>query len=270
MPAKQDLFERSGDLKRRLVAFSHDARFAAALRRAFQKHFGGKEPGSQGQLVNFYDYFMLQHRLPDGGTVFVAFFGSDLVVLPGHQLAERMQAYHRFCAYEVRDAEGTSAAERAKRAYGIVPSLPEFRAPENLRQAETVGVIYDEVDGLQFFSDFGFLQETFARPKLAADREHREAVLAYLKEPSITPLALRRLAEPDPERASRVFRQVLKRPRFSWQRDGEALLRRYKTSHFKQPVWPCVLPTGGEIGRARMDDLAGRSHEASQEGGETL
>jgi hypothetical protein len=81
-----------------------------------------------------------------------------------------------------------------------------------------------------FWPEFGLLQETFANPALAARRRHRETVLGYLESPTISPLAFRRLAEPDPARATRVFRRVLRRPGFSWERDGEALLRQYKAS----------------------------------------
>jgi len=44
-----------------------------------------------------------------------------------------------------------------------------------------------------------------------------------------------------------VFRQVLRRPGFSWERDGEALLRRYKASWFERPVVPSVVPVGAEL-----------------------
>jgi hypothetical protein len=114
---------------------------------------------------------------------------------------------------EARDAEGRSAVDRARQPSGVVPATPDFGAlPADLCDADTVGVIYDEVEGLNYFANFGLVQAAFANPELAADREHRRAVLGYLKEPSISPLPLRRLAEPDPERASRVFRQVLRRP----------------------------------------------------------
>jgi len=176
---------------------------------------------------------------------FVAFFGSDLVVLSGSELAGCMRAYGEFRMREARDAKGRSAADRARQRFGVPPAMPDLgELPADLCEANTVGVIYDEVDGLSYFANFGLVQEAFADPELAADREHRRAVLGYLKEPSISPLPLRRLAEPDPARASRVFRQVLRRPGFSWQRDGEALLRRYKASWFERPVVPSVVPLG--------------------------
>lgn len=38
--------------------------------------------------------------------------------------------------------------------------------PEQLWDAETVGVIYDEVEGLNFYGDFGRLEALFADPAL--------------------------------------------------------------------------------------------------------
>jgi hypothetical protein len=173
---------------------------------------------------------------------FIAFFGSDLVVVPGEELAARMAAYWRFRMYEVRDAEGRSVADHTRERYGAAAQVPEADLPADLGEADTVGVVYDEVEGNYFWADFGLLQETFADPALAARRRRREVVLGYLESPSISPLAFRRLAGPDAERASRVFRRVLKRPGFSWERDGEALLRRYKASWFERPVLPSVTP----------------------------
>jgi hypothetical protein len=73
-----------------------------------------------------------------------------------------------------------------------------------------------------------------------------------LEEPSISPLPLRRLAERDPERASRVFQRVLNQPDFSWERDGEALLPRYKASYLERPVPPSVTPVGEALARAQI------------------
>jgi len=193
---------------------------------------------------------------------FIAFFGSDLVVLSGDELAGRMEAYWRFRMHEVRDAESRSAADRLRERYGAAAQVPEVGLPADLSEADTVGVVYDEVEGNYFWANFGLLQETFADSALAARRRHREAVLGYLEEPSISPLALRRLAEPDPERASHVFSRVLKRPGFSWERDGEALLRQYKASWFERPVLPSVTPISQALsdhyGPARRPSKGGK------------
>jgi hypothetical protein len=387
MSAGSDLVRRSGDLKGELVDFAQGSRLARSFRRAFEERFADAAAVDEEQFINFLDWFVLQHRLPDGQTVverfvaarqdlsdeeramllgwrdvvegifevrrrdgealivdnlvdelsyrvhsnmgpavfsrmprrsflvtrlvpigdewllsgatsvlpaassaeahrtaaeiavrhpalafrdperlakgwelqredrrwFVAFFGSDLVVCAGSELADRMRAYGEFRMREARDAEGKSAADRARQRSGVTPATPDLGAlPAALCEADTVGVIYDEVEGLNYFANFGLVQAAFADPELAADREHRRAVLGYLKEPSISPLPLRRLAEPDAARASRVFQQVLRRPGFSWERDGEALLRRYKASWFQRPVVPSVVPIGpGLAGRGQ-------------------
>src|SRR5205085_12547531 len=114
--------------------------------------------------------------------------------------------------------------------------------PQELRQAETVGLLFDDVDGLNFLRDFGQVEETFADPSLADEPEHRAVVLSYLQDTSISPGVLRRLADRDPQRATQVFRRLLQRPRFVWDRDGEALLQRHKAEYFAHPVLPGVTP----------------------------
>jgi hypothetical protein len=74
--------------------------------------------------------------------------------------------------------------------------------------------------------------------------EHRHKVLDGGLE-SIAPVVLRRLAEQGPDRAGRVFARLLGKPRFAWQRDGEALLRRYKPGFFDRTPLPGVTPLSG-------------------------
>ena len=191
---------------------------------------------------------------------FIDFFGADLIVLPGHELGERMRDYARYRLYDARDEQGRSAAERAEDLYGVAPPVVDFELPEEFRKAETVAVIYDEVEGMNFYLDFGRVEEAFANPDLAGGighRRHRKAVLTYLEDPSISPLPLRRLAARDPDRASRVFQQVLRQRDFSWERDGEALLRRYKASHFEAPVLPSVTRLSDRLSRAQIAEKTG-------------
>jgi hypothetical protein len=170
------------------------------------------------------------------------FFGADLVVLPGRELHERMRAYAEFRMHQVRDDAGASAANHLQEKYGVASPRLDLLGPADYSRAKTVGVICDEIEGLTFFVDFGQLEETFADPARAADRKHRQAVLEYLNDPSISPLPLRRLAARDPERASQVFQRVLRQPDFAWERDGEALLRRAKARYVEQPPLPSVIP----------------------------
>ena len=182
---------------------------------------------------------------------FIAFFGSDLIVLPGHEVQQRMRDQMHFLVYEERDERGKSMADLVREAHETMPPLPELPLSSELTEAESVGVIYDEVDGLNFFPDFGLVEESFATPELLVDRRHREAVLDYLDEPGFSPLPIRRLADPDPGRASRVFQILLKHPGFSWERDGEALLRARKASWFELPPLPSVVPVSGTLAEAQ-------------------
>src|SRR4051812_13093232 len=124
---------------------------------------------------------------------FIAFFGSDLVVLPGHELPERMRAYMHFRTYEARDADGQTVADRVQEAFGTLPPVPEMEWPSEFLEAETLGVVYDELDGLNQYIDFGLIEETFANPSLVRNHKHREVVQIYLKDPSISPRLLSRL-----------------------------------------------------------------------------
>lgn len=105
-------------------------------------------------------------------------------------------------------------------------------------------MIYDEEEGLTFLAEFGLVEEVFEDPRLLASREHRSVVVGYLNDDSVSPLPFRRLAQRDPAKASEVFRRLLKKPSFCWERDGEQLMRRRKASFLTRPVLPHVTPAG--------------------------
>ena len=102
-----------------------------------------------------------------------------------------------------------------------------------------------------FLANFALVREAFENPGLAADSEHRQAVLGYLKADSISALPFRRLAGADTGRASQLFQHLLKKPSFSWERDGKALLRKHKPWCFganpQPPVTPPVSPTPASV-----------------------
>jgi hypothetical protein len=162
---------------------------------------------------------------------FVEHFGADLLVVPGEQAQERLDGYYTFC----RDAILGPDSEN-------VPAAVSMLLPSDLTDAETVGLIYDETDGLGFYAEFGLVEEAFANPDLLRRRRWREQTLSYLEDDSVEPMVLRRLADRDPDRASVVFRRLLKRPRFDWNRDGEGLLREVKPGYFNRPPRLRVSP----------------------------
>ncbi|WP_216895185.1 hypothetical protein [Nocardia alni] len=75
---------------------------------------------------------------------FIAVHGSDTVVVPGSQVCEvLMTAYrHTYERHGSLDGPGTE---------------PDFPLPDSWTDADSVGMIYDELDGLGFYVDYAVL-----------------------------------------------------------------------------------------------------------------
>lgn len=168
---------------------------------------------------------------------FIAQFGSDLVVLPP---VEAQQAIREFFSSLEQKAD-----------------LSPF--PDELLDADSVALIFDEVEGLTFCRDFGRVDALFADPTLARDRTHIVRLREYLNDDSISPMPIRRLVHRHPDGADTVFRTFLGKPRFSWTRDGEQLLRRKKKDFDREPV-----PRVPVLGK-RLTDLLGPTHQRPED-----
>ncbi len=182
-------------------------------------------------------------------AAFIGFFGGDELVLPPAQAGERLNAYYR------HRQEAALAAYPGRRRPRDVPGadIPAFELPAALANAGTIGIIYDETDGLNFYNEYGMLRHLFATPALAADKRYSEALRGYLGAETIGPLPLRRLAAAFPETADEVFRKVLRKPGFTWAEHGEELLRRRKPWYYEREPLPGVSVIG-----ARLSQLADR------------
>lgn len=169
---------------------------------------------------------------------FVGFFGADQVIIPAGEAEGRINAYYRHHQERAlaRRAEGKPPAEVAAGVDRPFFAIP----PEVVRSLSTVGVIYDEVDGMSLLPDFGLLEELFTDPELAADPRGARTLLEYLDSESVYPGPLRRLAQAHPDTVDEVYRTVLKKPGFTWAKQGEQLLRKRKPWYFKEPRYPKV------------------------------
>lgn len=171
---------------------------------------------------------------------FLRFFGGDLVILPGEDLQERMDAYWAFSGAEAAAVAGVPARERR----------PMEQFPPELVAADTVGVYFDDVDGLSFYANLGRIEEAFSDPSLASLQDYREHLLEILDEESVEPSVLRRLADRDHARASELFGRVLDDADFDWRRDGEELLRRHKPWYFARERRPRFSPISERLAAA--------------------
>jgi hypothetical protein len=115
-----------------------------------------------------------------------------------------------------------------------------FVMPEGFFEFDTVGIIYDELDGFVVVPEYGMLRALFADPSLAEDREHANVLRAYLREDAIPPLPLRRMAAAYPGGVDPVFRRVLGNRNFSWIQNGAGLLRKRKPGYYESEPTPGV------------------------------
>jgi hypothetical protein len=177
---------------------------------------------------------------------FVEFFGADLVVIPGPHLQDR---WDEFWDWRLAKFPSPSTALADNEQVQLGPTA-RLDLPDDLTGAATVAAIYDEAEGLIFLTDFGSVEAAFDHPDLAYDDKHRQTVLGYLKDDSVSALPFRRLAARDPDRASLLFARLLKKPRFVWARDGEALLRRYKPDSSVQQRCPTITVLSDALAQA--------------------
>jgi len=182
-------------------------------------------------------------------AAFMEFFGGDELVLPPAEAGERLNAYYR------RRQEVALAAypgrRRPRNVLGV--DVPAVGIPAELAGASTVGIIYDEIDGLNFYNEYGILRDLFADPALASDTRYAQVLRGYLRAESIGPLPFRRLAAAHPEAADAVFRKILRKPDFAWAEHGEALLRRRKPWYYEHEPRPGFWVIG-----TRLTELAAR------------
>jgi len=178
-------------------------------------------------------------------TDFIAQVGSDLAVLPPHEAQETLIEHYRRLRQE---AAANLEGKAARRVKATGPSSEEMgRLPDELLDADSVALIYDEAEGLNYYRDFGRLDALFADPALARDPANLAQLRDYLHDESVSPLAIRRLVQRHPDGADPVFRALLRKPGFSWARDGEKLLRRHKKPFLDREPVPSISVIGERL-----------------------
>lgn len=182
-------------------------------------------------------------RMREDRAAFVEFCGGDELVLPPAEAEDLLNAYYRH--RQEAALAGQPSRARGRQLPGL--DLPFFELPCELAESDTIGVIYDEIDGLNFYADYGVLRELFADPALAGRRQHQDLLRRYLREESITPLPIRRLAAAHPETADVVFRKLLRKPGFTWSEHGETLLLRRKPWYYENQPRPGVSVIGDRL-----------------------
>jgi hypothetical protein len=176
-------------------------------------------------------------------AAFVEFFGRDELVLAPADTEKRVNAFYR------HRQEAALAARPARRRPSHIPGVdvPAFELPTEIADAGTIGVIYDEIDGLNFYNEYGMLRDLFADPALASDKRYANVLRGYLRAETIGPLPLHRVAAAYPQTVDAVFRKILRQPHFTWAEHGEALLRRRKPWYYEHEPRPNRTVIGARL-----------------------
>ena len=188
-------------------------------------------------------------QMRENRAAFVDFFGSDELVLPVAEAEEQVNAFYR-------KQQEAALARNARRVPGRdVPGVdsPLLQLPQELAEGGPIGVIFDEVDGLSFCPGYGLLRDLFGDPALAADKRYADMLRHYLRDDTITPSPLLRLAAAFPDTVDTVFGRVLRRRHFTWSEHGETLLRQRKPWYYERERRPGVTVIG-----ERLTELASR------------
>ena len=172
-------------------------------------------------------------------AAFVEFFGTDELVLPPAEARTRINAYYRHYQDSLR------AKSRGRVAKDADADLFDLHLDE--AEADTLGVIFDETDGLCFYLEYGMLRELFADPDRASDKRYADVLREYLDSDTVAPLPLHRVAAAYPHAVDTVYRKVLRKPSFTWANHGEALLRRRKPWYYEREPRPSISVIGSRL-----------------------
>ena len=167
---------------------------------------------------------------------FADLFGADLIVVPGIEVPAKVEVFHRHLAQQARPG-------------GEPPKLALLDLPDDILAADSVAIHFAAGEGLSFYPGYHLLEELFSNPALISRRRYREILSGFLRDPDTSPEPLRRLAAHDPAKASTVFSKLLKRG-FSWETDGEQLLRQHKPSHFDGTLLPRTVTLSEPLSNA--------------------
>jgi len=172
---------------------------------------------------------------------FADLFGADLVVVPGIEVPDKVQQFERHWAKQVC-------------LDGEPPEPVSMDFPDDLLDADSVAIHFVAGEGMSFYPRYHLLEELFSIPTLIARRPYREALSDCLRDPEASPELLRRLAARDPAKASKVFTRLLNRKRgFSWETDGETLLRQHKPAYFDGTLLPRTVVLSKPLSKALRD-----------------
>lgn len=167
---------------------------------------------------------------------FISYFGDDLILLPGHKLNETFDEFNHY--HLEKTLSGMHQEQKSK--YEAL--APKMQFPEALTSNDTVGLIFDEIEGLNFYPGFDLFMAPFKNPGLLDDEEYREVITGYLESDSISTLPFKKMVEKNPENARQVFDTLFNKPDWDNDKDFDELMKKHKETFLKKEWTPTTLP----------------------------
>lgn len=176
-------------------------------------------------------------------ATFIEVAGVDFVVGTPTEMRELLLTFRQERQRLIEEAHPAVGADSVG---GPSPAdLVSF--PDEILEAESVAVVYDEVEGLSYFAEFAAAAKPFTVPADRLSRTMLARLKDFLNDETVPPHLIRRLAAQYPDTVDQVFAALLGKPGFSWTRDGEALLARKKPESFKREPAPSITVTGTRL-----------------------
>ena len=114
--------------------------------------------------------------------------------------------------------------------------------PAELRDAETVGMVFDPDGGMFFLEDFGIFLAALNDPASLRKPTIRSTVYGYLTEHGVSPIIFELVWRQRPAQLNVLLGSLLGQPDFDWARMGEGCLREHNPSFLAEPRYPGLLP----------------------------
>ena len=122
----------------------------------------------------------------------------------------------------------------------------ELRLPAELRDAETVGMIFDPDGGMFFLADFGLFLAALNDPARVKEPTIHSTVNGYLTDPGVSPVIFELVWRRHSAKLNTLLGCLLGQPDFDWARMGEGCLRKHNPLFLDEPRYPGLLPLNSQ------------------------
>jgi hypothetical protein len=166
-------------------------------------------------------------------SAFCEFFGQPELTVSPNELASTLGRFQHYLFEERRNPEtGKTRNEEFRAQFGHDFQVPQMATlPEELLLSGDVTILCDDFDGLVLLPDYNRFRQVFETTgRETPPAGWQDIVWRYIKDPEIPIVAFERVAETQPRRMEKVFRELLGNKNFSLDHLYAVLL------HYKEPV----------------------------------